>query len=113
MRHTQNSHFVGNLYKAQQQNSFEKSEYLNLPDLQFVQWCHSQYGVNKGVYNTIDQWFYGIGIERVQYRRIFILKFLDFSKNYGAEQNQQKLIRFGNGGLTRRLHGFMRDIDQG
>ncbi|WHY69389.1 hypothetical protein [Neobacillus sp. SuZ13] len=111
MVHTQNSHTVEITLKLKKQNSLEKSEYLNLPDLQFFQWCHSQYGLNKGVYNTIDQWFYGIGIERIQYRRIFILKFLDFSKDCGAVKEHQKFIRFGNGGLIRRLQGFMWDIN--
>nr|WP_246869473.1 hypothetical protein [Priestia megaterium] len=113
MMQTSNSRPVGIHLKTTKQNTLEKSEYLNLPDLQFFQWCHSQYGLNKGIYNTIDQWFYGIGIERVQYRRIFILKFLEFSKDYGVVKDQQKFIRFGNGGLIRRLQGFMRDINQG
>ncbi|WP_256358076.1 hypothetical protein [Bacillus sp. sid0103] len=101
------------LLKPQKRNYLEKCEYLNLPDLQFFQWCHLQYGLNKGVYNTIDQWFYGFGIEHIHYRRIYILKFLDFTKECGVVKDQQKFIRFGNGGLIRSLQRFIHSINQG
>lgn len=45
--------------------SLDNSEYLNLPDLQFFLWCQQQYKLNKGVYNTIDSWFYEYGIVHI------------------------------------------------
>ena len=44
-----------------QSRNQEKSENLNLPDLDFFLWCQQQYKINKGVYNTIDRWFYKNG----------------------------------------------------
>ncbi|MFC6603187.1 hypothetical protein ACFQDF_19260 [Ectobacillus funiculus] len=37
--------------------SLKQNEYLNLPDLQFFNWCNQQYRLNRGIYNTIDEWF--------------------------------------------------------
>ncbi|MDQ0201516.1 hypothetical protein J2S10_004722 [Neobacillus ginsengisoli] len=43
----------------------KKNGNLNLPDLQFFNWCNHQYRLNRGIYNTIDQWFYDYGIKEV------------------------------------------------
>ncbi|MGE8079790.1 hypothetical protein [Peribacillus loiseleuriae] len=80
---------------------------MNLPDLQFFNWCHLQYGVNKGIYNTIDNWFYEYGIVNILSRRIYLLSFLEFAKEVESEQKQDKVIRFGNGGLVKKLHEFL------
>jgi hypothetical protein len=84
----------------------ENSDYLNLPDLQFLLWCQQKYKVNKGIYNTIDCWFYEYGIVNIHHRRIYILAFLEFVKNEGTEHN--KYIQFGKGGLTRKLYQFIK-----
>lgn len=89
-----------------------QSEYLNLPDLQFFLWCQQQYSLNKGVFNTIDTWFYDYGIVPVLHRRIYILAFLDFVKESCLEQDHHKYIRFGSGGLTRKLHQFVQKIER-
>jgi riboflavin kinase len=87
------------------EHSLKHSEYLNLPDLQFLQWCQQIYGLNKGVYNTIDRWFYEFGIVLIEHRRIYILAFLDFVKEEGVEQ--RKYLQFGRGGLTKQLQQFI------
>ncbi|WP_010282136.1 hypothetical protein [Bacillus timonensis] len=92
--------------KTREIHSFEQNEYLNLPDLQFYKWCSSQYGVNRGVFNTIDNWFFGNGIINIQHRRIYLLAFLDYSVEEGMKEEHGKFIRFGNGGLTRELQKF-------
>jgi len=92
------------------QLSFDKSEYLNLPDLQFFIWCQEHYRVNRGVYNTIDCWFYEKGIHFIPHRRIYILAFLDFVKDSGEQDEQHKFIRFGNGGLTEKLRKFLKGL---
>ena len=84
----------------------EKSEYLNVPDLQFFLWCQQQYRLNKGIYNTIDSWFYEYGIINIHHRRIYILAFLEFVKDEG--NGQKKYLQFGKGGLTRKLDQFVR-----
>jgi hypothetical protein len=108
---TQNSNDVRLFVETKKENSFETSKYLNLPDLQFFTWCNRQYRVNRGVYNTIDQWLYEYGIVNVHYRRIQILAFLDFVKDEMLEE-QSKFIRFGHGGLSKRLNEFMIDYGQ-
>jgi riboflavin kinase len=102
---TQNIHSVGLFPKRKLQSSFETSQYLNLPDLQFFIWCNQQYGVNKGVYNTIEQSFYENGIINIHNRRIHIMAFLDFVKD--EKQDQLKFIHFGHGGLTRKMKEFL------
>lgn len=83
----------------------ENSEYLNVPDLQFFLWCQQHYRLNKGIYNTIDCWFYEYGIVNIHHRRIYILAFLEYVKGEGNED--KKYLQFGKGGLTRKLYQFI------
>ncbi len=86
-----------------------KNVNLNLPDLQFFLMCQKHYRVNRGVFNTIDAWFYEYGIVSIIHRRTSVLAFLDFVKEADQDSDQQKFIRFGHGGLTSRLQQFMED----
>ncbi|MFE4810627.1 hypothetical protein ACFQ9Y_05620 [Peribacillus simplex] len=95
--------------KPVQKRSLDKSEYLHLPDLEFFLWCQRQYSVNKGVYNTIDKWFYHDGIVNIIHRRIYLLAFLEFVTEENSKDNHHKYIRFGNGGLTKKLNQFMKE----
>lgn len=97
------------LLKSKKQNSLETSNYLNLPDLRFYNWCNRQYAINRGVYNTIDQWFYDYGMIHIHSRRIHILAFLEFAKEEKVEEGRHKYIRFGQGGLIRNLDAFMNE----
>jgi hypothetical protein len=90
----------------------KKNGNLNLPDLQFFNWCNQQYRLNRGIYNTIDQWFYDNGITEVLSRRIYILSFLRFVMETKSESEQHKFIRFGSGGLTKQLTDFLTIIDK-
>lgn len=73
---------------------------LNIPDLAFVRYCQKNYGVNRGVYNTIEQWFYECGISKVQERRAMILLFLKQLKTSNEK------CKFGAGGLKQHLQIF-------
>jgi len=73
---------------------------LNIPDLAFVRYCQKKYGVNRGVYNTIEQWFYECGISKVQERRAMILLFLK------QLTTSNEKCKFGAGGLKQRLQIF-------
>lgn len=73
---------------------------LNLPDLAFVRYCQKNYRVNRGVYNTIEHWFYECGISKVQERRAMILLFLK-----QLTTSNEKCI-FGAGGLKQQLQIF-------
>ena len=106
---TKSSILSGVSAKTRKASSLEQSEYLNLPDLSFFHWCEQRYALNKGVYNTIDNWLYEYGIVHILSRRIYLLAFLEFAKDAGLKKGQHKFIRFGNGGLTRKLHEFMKE----
>lgn len=74
---------------------------FNLPDLLFVQVCNEKYGVNKGVFNTIDTWFYQRGVINILNRREAIFEFLEWFKA-GSEKTQGK-IKIGHGNLSNKL----------
>lgn len=78
---------------------------IHLPDLSFVDLCESKYGINRGVYNTIDAWFYRQGVIDILNRRRNILSFLEFIKpksDLGGNFRQ----KFGPGGLAIKLHDY-------
>ncbi|WP_227938333.1 hypothetical protein [Alkalihalobacillus deserti] len=76
---------------------------INLTDLSFANRCLEVYGINRGIYNTIDFWFYENGIKEIKLRRKIILNFLECVciKN-------SKRTKFGNGGLTSALTIFLK-----
>lgn len=112
------NHKVKPLYKNRgQKTELKESELLNLPDLHFFLYCQRNYKINKGVFNTIDNWFFEYGIIPVHYRRIHILAFLDFVLNEESrlsnDSNRKKFLRFGSGGLSKKLYQFIYDTESG
>ncbi|MED4227817.1 hypothetical protein [Neobacillus cucumis] len=95
--------------KTKRDNTFKTYKYLNLPDLHFYIWCNQQYRVNRGIYNTIDQWLYECGMVNIHNRRIHLLAFLDSVKSELNEAHQSKFLKFGHGGLSKRLNDFIKD----
>lgn len=75
----------------------------NLPDLSFVQYCIQKYGINRGVFNTIDSWFFEDGLLDIKNRRETIVLFLQYV-SYSKGKNDK--VKFGNGGLTLKLIEF-------
>lgn len=84
----------------------EQLQLVNLTDLDFSGLCKENYGVNKGVYNTIDQYFFNQGIRNILYRRVYILEFLDEARAYKKTADNVTFIPFGAGGLSKSLHAF-------
>lgn len=82
------------------------SELIHLPDLKFVRFCSDFYKVNRGVYNTIEDWFYHYGIVNVVERRKVIIRFFEYVVTNGTVLPSSKFIRFGVGGLTQTLEDF-------
>lgn len=82
---------------------FQSEETFQMPDLLFSKLCEEKYEINKGVYNTIDHWFYKQGLSQIVERRKTILAFLKYMK---VSENQGKKVKFGPGGLTTRLDHF-------
>ncbi|MFJ8244817.1 hypothetical protein [Peribacillus asahii] len=79
--------------------------HLNMPDLLFSKFCEEEYKVNRGVYNTIEQWFYNQGVHNIIQRREVILDLFLFIR---TSQNNNGKIKFGHGGLIEQLNKFWR-----
>jgi riboflavin kinase len=80
---------------------FKSEEILNLPDLLFSKLCEDYFYINKGVYNTIDRWFYEQGVSHIVNRRKVVLS---FCQSYCIAGNEK--VKFGPGGLTIKLNLF-------
>jgi riboflavin kinase len=80
---------------------FQSEEIVHLPDLLFSKLCEDRYKINKGVYNTIDRWFYEQGVNNLVNRRQMILSFCQSFCIAGKEK-----VKFGPGGLTTKLNLF-------
>lgn len=73
------------------------------PDLFFSKYCEEKFDINKGVYNTIDCWFYEQGLEQITERRKTILSFFQYL--HLIEKTNHK-IKFGPRGLTTKLNQY-------
>ncbi|OME80724.1 hypothetical protein BK120_18780 [Paenibacillus sp. FSL A5-0031] len=75
------------------------------PDLAFHHYCLQMYRLNRGVYNTIDQWLYDNGYAGIKGRRKMIIQFLDHMIKLQAEEGH-KYLSFGKGNLVAQLSQF-------
>jgi riboflavin kinase len=78
---------------------------IHLPDLHFIRYCEREFNVNRGIYNTIDEWFFNFGLKNLLVRRETILYFLQKLNEKRIANNTTK-VRFGSGGLTYYLTDF-------
>lgn len=81
------------------------NDLLHLTDLAFAQLCQKEYGLNRGIYNTVDSWFYNQGIENILERRRKILLFLEYLQDHVETKNLRP--KFGSGGLTSKLQDYV------
>ncbi|MFE4706346.1 hypothetical protein [Peribacillus simplex] len=81
----------------------EKYKIINLTDLAFQKYCQSKYGLNKGIYNTIEAWFYKRGYSDIQRRRSEVLEFINFI----LPDTHSKKVKFGSGGLVQKLNEYV------
>jgi hypothetical protein len=77
---------------------------IHLTDLSFLNVCTNKYRINRGVYNTIDEWFYRQGLLNILERRKNILFFLEYIK--GKTEFKNSSCKFGHGGLTIKLEEY-------
>ncbi|WP_194138538.1 hypothetical protein [Robertmurraya kyonggiensis] len=82
---------------------------IHLADFSFIQLCIKKYGVNRGIYNTIDMWFYKNGIDNILERRKNILSFLESLNK--KEEVKTTRPKFGSGGLTIKLQEYFSTLD--
>ena len=78
---------------------FQSEEMMHMPDLLFSKLCEEKFEINKGVYNTIDRWFYKQGLSQIIERRKTILSFFQY---ISLSENQGKKVKFGPGGLNNK-----------
>lgn len=74
-------------------------EKIHLTDIEFSKYCEDTYKINRGVYNTIDMWFYEQGVTNILERRKKTLMFL-------CSRTSLKVAKFGKGGLSSKLKEF-------
>jgi riboflavin kinase len=79
---------------------------IHLPDLTFVRQTEGNFNVNRGVYNTIDAWFYDYGLKDIVERRNHIIRFLAYSKEDVNEERAIERVFFPNG-LTNALESYV------
>jgi riboflavin kinase len=83
--------------------NYDVNTLIHLPDLLFVQWCDTKFGINRGVFNTIDSWFYQKGEKEITRRRRHILKFI---LSLSPHRDKKQKIKLGDGGLIPSLNNF-------
>lgn len=75
------------------------AEAVQLPDLLFVRLCEERFGINRGIYNSVDAWFFQKGLTDVTERRERVAEFL-------AGIGQSGGVPFRRRGLASQLNDF-------
>jgi riboflavin kinase len=89
-------------------SNLQTEKIFHMPDLLFSKFCEENFEINKGVYNTIDCWFYQKGIDHIVNRRKMILAFCQSIRFLRKEK-----VKFGPKGLTSRLNSFWAQVVNG
>ena len=76
---------------------------IHFPDLQFCRYCEEKFGINRGLYNTIESWFFAKGLSNIIERRMTVLYFLDFLAGGKTNKTGSVKLKVGHGGLTKKL----------
>lgn len=85
--------------------SRKKVEIIHLPDLKFIQLCNEEFGINRGIYNTIDIWLFNTGTTDILARRTKIYDFLKEHQETHYDERKGK-VKFGTGNLSRLLKEY-------
>jgi riboflavin kinase len=101
----------GNI-KEDRKSSFKKTVYLTLSERAFFTWCYCCYEIDKGVYHTINTWFYEQGITNRVFRRIHMVAFLHFLNNIGLESALDISTYLARRRLIKKLHQFLEDEEK-
>ncbi|WP_248925726.1 hypothetical protein [Paenibacillus hamazuiensis] len=88
-------------------------EVLHLPDIRFIEYCFTTFGLNRGIYNTIDSWMFDAGLREIVERRQAIVRFLAAARQDREAEPRRSLLKFGKGGLTKQLQQFVYRNSQG
>ena len=80
---------------------------IDLPDWLFMQFCKETYGINRGILNTVDRWFYSNGLENIHERRKVMLEFLQHSIRPLNPNGENPKAKIGRGNLTGLLNEYL------
>jgi riboflavin kinase len=79
---------------------------LQYTDYGFYRYCADRFGINRGIYNTVDEWFYHHGYhDNIVERRQQIICFMDFLAGTENEESSGK-VKIGVGGLRSKFTEF-------
>lgn len=78
---------------------------IQMTDYAFMKLCETSYGINRGVFNTIDSMLYERGIKNILIRRKTILSFLEFAVGTSHDPEGRR-NKFGPGGLALKINQF-------
>lgn len=81
---------------------------VHLPDLSFSRHCEKEFGINRGIYNTIDEYFFNLGKSEIRNRRETMLLFLRYMERSYSRKVTGK-IKVGRNGLSSRLNEFIKN----
>lgn len=79
---------------------------IHKTDLSFQKIIDQQFGINRGIYNTIDHWFFEHGYTNIVQRRSEIIKFLRYISRTLKRSNGK--LRIGSGRLVFFLSEYMK-----
>ncbi|WP_240417245.1 hypothetical protein [Paenibacillus periandrae] len=82
------------------------SKHCDLPNLLFQQHCLEHYGINRGVFNTIELYMFNQGKVDIVQRRETMLDFFQFSLNKAGIRTGISTLKFGHGGLVDALNSY-------
>lgn len=87
----------------------KNEEPVHLPDYQFALYCSNTFGLNRGVYNTIDEWMYHNGFTAVAERRRRLLQFLSYTANDKLTDHSKPVqrLKFGKGIVINQLRRYL------
>jgi riboflavin kinase len=80
---------------------------VHQPDFQFASWCRRLFGINRGIYNTIDECLFRFGLKDIVTRRITIISFLTYVHQSRVDDRRGNKIKFGKGMLIATLTRFL------
>lgn len=81
---------------------------VDFPDLSYVHYCETEFGINRGIYNVVDNWFFQKGLIDIIERREYILVFFQ-EICHAHEKKKNGGPKFGKSGLTLKLNEFIKN----
>lgn len=70
-----------------------------------MRFCEEQFGINRGIYNTIEEWLFQKGLIDITMRRSAIYDFLNQSIRKEDRRENGK-VKIGHGNLSRKLNEY-------